>query len=187
MTTETATPVENPFIARLLKLDAGQRAELRRALQLDDPSLHPPIFRYVEPFVAGQSNTGRRAHYLVASLFGMIEKELGAEERRPRITLAKAIRRYDLKTRSDSGEEISPMERRFLALLDSDNEELPHRLRQTLRMLTSGQDRITQPLDWADLLEGLKSWNSDYRTTQTKWARDFYQSNNDSKSEEETK
>jgi CRISPR system Cascade subunit CasB len=187
MTTETDTTPETRFVERLTRLDNGPRAELRRALLQDEPSRHAPIFRFVEPFVGGQSESRRKAYYLVAALFGMAEKDQGAEERRPRISLATAIKRYDYKTADQSDEGMSPVERRFLALLDSDQDELPHRLRQIIRMLTTGAERISQPLDWAELLRDLVGWNYDTRSTQTRWAKVFYRTQkDDNKPEEET-
>jgi CRISPR system Cascade subunit CasB len=64
-------------------------------------------------------------------------------------------------------------ERRFIALLDADSDQLPHRLRQMAALLKE------QPLDFDALLNDLLYWNSDKKRTQHVWARDFYQNLNE--------
>ena len=193
MTTDTKSSpssAESRFEASLLakaRIDSGVQAQLRRALLEDDPSQYPPIFHLVEPHIPNDSTEAvRKAYYLVASLFGLAEKEHDAEELRPRIKLAQAISRYNYKDEAgDDG--LSPTERRFLALLDADRDELPYRLRQIVRMLTTGSERISQPLDWAGLLKDLKYWNSSNRSVQTRWAKEFYRTKpNENQPEEET-
>ncbi|GAG35875.1 unnamed protein product, partial [marine sediment metagenome] len=75
-------------------------------------------------------------------------------------------------------------ERRFITLLDSDHEQLPHRLRQMIALLKD------QAIDFGGLLKGLLYWNDDRKRTQNAWARDFYRNANadtetDSKNQEE--
>jgi CRISPR system Cascade subunit CasB len=59
-------------------------------------------------------------------------------------------------------------ERRFIALLDSDRDQLPHRLRQMIALLKE------EVVDFDALLNGLLFWNDDQKRTQNAWARDFY-------------
>lgn len=67
-----------------------------------------------------------------------------------------------------SGQSI---ERRFTSLLDADEGQLSHRLRQMVTLLLSeGAARI----DWAELLNDLTYWNSRERYVQRRWARAFY-------------
>jgi CRISPR system Cascade subunit CasB len=174
MTTESKTTRAERFAYRLYALDNGARAELKRALLQEDPSLYPPIFRYVEPY-APESSGARKAYYLVASLFGSTEREHESEGDPPRLQFAGAVRRYEFQSKGEGGDDISSIEKRFLALLDADIDELPYRLRQIIKMITSGQYRVSQPLDWASLTDDLIRWNSPYRTSQTKWAKQFYQ------------
>jgi CRISPR system Cascade subunit CasB len=73
-----------------------------------------------------------------------------------------------------SARDKSPsIERRFITLLDSDRDQLPHRLRQVVAMLKD------YPLDFEALLTGLLYWNDDRKRTQNAWARDFYQNMKD--------
>lgn len=63
-------------------------------------------------------------------------------------------------------------ERRFIALLDADRDQLPHRLRQMVALLKE------QAIDFDALLNGLLYWDGDQKRTQNIWARDFYRNLN---------
>ena len=63
-------------------------------------------------------------------------------------------------------------ERRFIALLDADRDQLPHRLRQIIALLKE------QSIDFEALLSGLLYWDDDQKRTQNAWARDFYRNLN---------
>jgi CRISPR system Cascade subunit CasB len=60
------------------------------------------------------------------------------------------------------------MEKRFLALLDADADQLPQRLRRMCMRLRE------YPVNFASLLDGLLVWNAPGMRTQMIWARDFY-------------
>jgi CRISPR system Cascade subunit CasB len=64
-------------------------------------------------------------------------------------------------------------ERRFIALLDADQDQLPHRLRQMVALLKD------QAIDFDALLKGLLYWHDDQKRTQNAWARDFYRNIDD--------
>ena len=181
-TAEESTKPTTHFVQSLYGLGSGPRAELKRALLAEDPSLHTPIYRYVEPYLGDLTGWKRQAYYLVATLFGFCEKE---DEKRPRVELPQAVRLYE-RNDQPPGDEMSSVEKRFLALLDSDTDELPYRLRQTVRMITTGAARIAQPLDWNQLLTDLLKWHYSNRTTQTKWARNYYLTTSKDKNEEDT-
>lgn len=184
MTLETQPSREEQFVSSLFRLGSGPRAELKRALQQEDPGRHTAIFRYVEPFVPRDGRYGGRdAYYLVAALFGLVEKDDTRED--SRVSLAKAVRQYELGGEA-GGDEVSATEKRFLALLDADDDELPHRLRQMVKMVTSGSNRVHQQLDWQKLLTDLTRWNHPARRTQTDWAREFYNTQDQNQAEEET-
>ena len=59
-------------------------------------------------------------------------------------------------------------ERRFITLLDSDGDQLPHHLRQMIALLKD------QSIDFDALLTDLLFWNDDQKQTQNAWARGFY-------------
>jgi len=67
-----------------------------------------------------------------------------------------------------SGQSI---ERRFSSLLDADEGQLSHRLRQIVTLLLS---EGTARIHWPQLLNDLTYWNSRERYVQQRWARAFY-------------
>lgn len=154
------------FIAWLKDLNAKDtkvRAVLRRSLAFD-PGTFPPAYPYVEPFVRDQDNFLRREMlYLVAGLWAAHWRE--GRTGGP-MSIGKACAAYQTASNSTS------TERRFIALLDADRDQLPHRLRQMVALLKE------QPIDFDALLTGLLYWNDDQKRTQNAWARDFYRNMN---------
>uniref|UniRef100_A0A7C5REU3 Type I-E CRISPR-associated protein Cse2/CasB n=1 Tax=Thermus caliditerrae TaxID=1330700 RepID=A0A7C5REU3_9DEIN len=147
------------FIGRLEKLKEQKvwtraRAVLRRSLAFD-PGVYPPAMPFVEPWVR-EEGWVREAHYLVAALYALLD---GAHvEGR---TLARALREARERRGSES------LERRFLALLDADRDQLPHRLRQAAGLVEGG-------VDFVQLLRDLRHWFHPDRWVQARWAREFY-------------
>lgn len=76
------------------------------------------------------------------------------------------------------------IEGRFVALLDANEEELPYRLRQMVRLLKT-EDGIR--IHWAELLRDLLAWNRERKPVQQKWARAFYRAVSRETAEEEVK
>lgn len=83
------------------------------------------------------------------------------------MTIGKACAAYYAESGSTS------TERRFITLLDSDSDEVPHRLRQMFALIKE------YPIDFDALLTGLLHWNDDRKRTQNAWARDFYRNMKD--------
>lgn len=151
------------------KKDTKVRAVLRRSLAFD-PGTFVPAYPYVEPFVKGESDSWRREmHYLVAGLWGTHWREGHPASL---MTIGKACAVYQAASGSAS------VERRFITLLDSDSDQLPHHLRQMIALLKD------QSIDFDALLTGLVFWNDDQKRTQNAWAQDFYR-NLDDKTEEQ--
>jgi len=156
------------FVAFLRRLDRKALAELRRSLAFD-PGTYPRVFPYVEPFISRESE--RRSFYLLAGLFalhpdggGSLGTDSGSATRK-RTSLGEVVAQlYAQRDRSRS------IEQRFITLLDADQDQLPHRLRQMISLLKAEQI----PVDWGQLLGDLLYWASERRTVQQRWARDFY-------------
>ncbi len=147
------------WLESLNKKDTKVRAVLKRSLAFD-PGTHVPAYPYVEPFLQGAEWPWRRTvHYLVAGLWAAHWRE-GRE--RTGIPLGRAAAIHQVSSGSIS------TENRFITLLDADEDQLPHRLRQIAALLKE------QPLDFEHLLVGLLRWNDDSKRTQNDWARDFY-------------
>jgi len=155
------------FIERLEGLSEKNtkvRAVLRRSLAFN-PGQYVPAYPYVEPLVKDEGSSWRREiFYLVASLWAAHWREDRSGER---ISLGKACAAYQMASGSTS------TERRFIALLDADRDQLPHRLRQMIALLKE------QSIDFGALLNGLLKWNDDQKPTQNTWARDFYRNMKD--------
>lgn len=147
------------WLEQLNEKNTKVRAVLRRSLTFD-PGLFVPAYPYVEPFIKDEDNSWRRRmYYLVAGLWAAHWRE---DQNGQPISLGKACAMHQSTSGSASTES------RFIALLDADQEQLPHRLRQMVSLLKE------QVIDFDDLLTRLLYWNDDLKRTQNGWARDFY-------------
>ena len=156
------------FVERLERLKAQKawtpaRAALRRSLAFP-PGAYPKAMPYVEPFVR-EEGWKREAHYLVAALYALKD----GEHQKGR-TLARALR--EKAQGSDS------VEKRFLALLDADRDQIAFRLRQAVGLVEGG-------LDFAQLLDDLLRWFGPERRVQARWAKEFYGVSEEAKEEVE--
>ena len=162
------------FIERLEGLnekDTKVRAVLRRSLAFD-PGQYVPAYPYVEPVVKDESSSWRREmYYLVAGLWAAHWRE--GRSGSP-MTIGKACATHQATSGSTS------TERRFITLLDSDSDQLPHHLRQMVALLKD------QLIDFEALLKDLVYWNNDQKRTQNAWARDFYRNLQDDTETEPT-
>ncbi len=158
------------FVNRLVQLaaleDRAALSALRRSLAFA-PGTYPPSFPYVEPWTAGLKDSARHAFYLGAGLFAHNRKHGEGH------TIAKALARAKKARDSES------IEKRFLALLDAEEDELGYKLRQIVFLLGE------QPLDWAQLIFDVAHWNSDTRWVQVKWAKEFYGVGEETEKEEQ--
>lgn len=160
------------WLEGLNEKDSKVRAVLRRSLAFD-PGSFPQSFPYVEPFVRFEDNSWRREMlYLVAGLWAAHWREGRGTEK---ISIGKACVAHQVASKSTS------TERRFIALLDSDRDQLPHRLRQMVALLKE------YDLDFEALLKGLLYWNGERKRTQNDWARDYYGSVKDGTTDTELK
>ncbi|GAB6194356.1 type I-E CRISPR-associated protein Cse2/CasB [Desulfocastanea catecholica] len=147
------------WLEGLNEKDTKVRAVLRRSLAFA-PGLFVPAYPYVEPFIKRENNSWRREmFYLVAGLWAAHSRE--GLKGQP-TSLGKACAAYQASSGSTS------TENRFITLLDADQDQLPHRLRQMMALLKE------QAIDFEDLLTKLLDWNDEQKRTQTGWARDFY-------------
>jgi CRISPR system Cascade subunit CasB len=139
--------------------DTKVRAVLHRSLSFD-PGSFPPAFTYVEPFLKDETCPWQRnAFYLVAGLWAAHWRNGRKGKPRP---IGKACAEYLRQSKSAS------VERRFITLLDSDRDQLPHRLRHMIALLTD------QTIEFEELLNGLLRWGDERMPVQNEWARDFY-------------
>lgn len=149
------------WLEKLNEKDTRVRAVLRRSLAFE-PGSFVPAFPYVEPFLNEADAVWRRkVHYLVAGLWAVHWRE--GRQGQP-VSIGKASAAHMAASGSTS------TERRFIALLDADSDQLPNRIRQMVALLKDF------PIDFNLLLKGLLYWHNEQKRTQGAWARDFYQS-----------
>lgn len=170
---------ETHFVNHLVESrnDRGIMAALRRGLGRT-PGTVTAMYPYVIPWVKREAEA---RHFLVASLFAAGPKHCRAETKGPSYSVGWAMRHAldpDKKVAEAS------MERRFLALLDSDSDELPQRLARILPFLNKKEGTY---LDYVQLLGDLRKWESPYRTVQKKWALDFWTTSGNSRDQSQKK
>lgn len=152
-------------LTNLAQSNRGALAALRRSLSFE-PGNYPAAFPYVERFVGQERHARdpfRKALYLVAGLFARHPVQ------RPGQSLAAALGK--LRVQRDS----ASIEKRFVALLAADPENLPDHLRQAVSLLAAEDI----PMDYAKLLNDLGCWLDLYAherldDIRQRWARDFY-------------
>jgi CRISPR system Cascade subunit CasB len=155
---ERARGPEERFAAFLRRLDEsgdrGALAALRRGLgRPHDPN----VLRLVVPHLPqGEKQAWKHeAYYLTASLFALHPERGGSGN------MGDVFRQM--------GDNESS-EKRFVALLDSHPEDLPHRLRQAVSLAKSKGVAI----DWLRLLNDLIWWRSESHSVQSAWARSHW-------------
>jgi CRISPR system Cascade subunit CasB len=147
-------------------------ANLRRGLG-KKPGTTMEMFPYINDKIPPTKKES--AYFLVASLFGFYPD---AEEIKGNLGISLSI--LETKTqvqRNDSSEDKkqSSVERRFVALLNAKEEDLPNHLRQIIGLLKSKEI----PINWYQLLSDVKFWSSEGNyNTQRQWAKSFWQKQN---------
>jgi CRISPR system Cascade subunit CasB len=155
------------FVQHLQTLDKNDRgaiAALRRSLGFA-PGTYPPAYPAVERFAVKGDDTPwqRQALYLAAGLFAMHPHHAAGQ------SLATVLARVMKKRDSAS------IEKRFVALLATEAEELPDHLRQIVSLLAAERAAI----DYGELLGDLSTWlqpraHEPRDWLRQRWARAFY-------------
>lgn len=146
-------------LAERSREESKVRAVLKRSLAFD-PGVYSAAFPYVEHRLKSDDGEWKRkVYYLVAGLWAMHWRDRSGGMQ----SIASACRM--LYWASDQSPSI---ERRFIALIDSDEEQLPYRLRQMTALLKEYE------IDFNNLSKDLLSWNHPDKFIQIRWAREFY-------------
>jgi CRISPR system Cascade subunit CasB len=147
------------FIAHLESFrDKGERralASLRRGAG-SSPGAVASMYPHILPWVPRQRWMEDTA-YIIGSLFALHPQPGGVGN------MGKAL--SAIPKQSDS------LEKRFVALLNSHHDDLPHYLRQAVSLLKSSEI----PVDWRQLLKDMLHWEHESRFVQQQWAREFWQ------------
>lgn len=138
---------------------ANLRYALRDRLHADYPVGH--VFPALTDGCLTESEERNEWRTLVAGLFGYAHDEV---KDRKGISLGAASRELYDHRQNDS------LERRFMAMLNSDTEHLPGYLRQTVSLLKAEDIG----LDWTILLNDVCHWDLPGKPVQKRWTRDYY-------------
>ena len=161
--TITVDPIaEDRFIGYLKSLEKPPKnraalAHLRRGLG-KPPKSAMEMFPYLGQFLSHETKQNyENAVFIVAALFAYYP---GAQSNVG--NLGASLRK--MKDDSDS------IEKRFVALLNAEAEDLPYYLRQIIGLLKSKEIAV----NWGRLFKDVQNWNSDKRFVQQKWAEQFW-------------
>lgn len=153
------------YLQSLAERDRAAMAHLRRSLSFE-PGADPKVYPYVERFVARESHANdahRLALYLTAGLFAVHQLHGNS-------SFATAYGDMFRQRESDS------VEKRFIALLGADADNIANYLRQAVSLLKA--DAIA--FNHAKLLRDLSQWLNPNLLSERRdslrqqWARDFY-------------
>lgn len=166
---------EHAFTSYLASLVRDERrdalAALRRGLG-KRPGQAAEMFPYIVPWLSDSMSLTRQADYfLVASLFASHQiswpaADVGATGGYTGgwTNMGASFRRLNAAASSDS------IEKRFVALLNAEREDLPQHLRHAVSLLRAHD----VPVDWARLLSDLAGWGREDRRVQRAWAQAFW-------------
>lgn len=171
-TVSAETEKEERLITELKKWRDGKNraalAHLRRGLG-KPPKTAMEMFPYLGQFLSFDTKPRyENAVFIVAALFAYYPDappnagNLGASLRQ-------------LKDESDG------IEKRFVALLNADEEDLPYYLRQIIGLLKSKEVAV----NWQRLFKDVQNWNGDKRFIQQSWARSFWGNYDDKKQDKQ--
>lgn len=134
-------------------------ANLRRGLG-KPPKTVMEMYPYLGQFLSHEPKPRyETAVFIVAALFAYYPDAPGNAG-----NLGDSIRR--MKDDSDS----KSIEKRFVALLNAEAEDLPYYLRQIIGLLKSKEIAV----NWNQLFRDVKNWDDDKRYVQNAWARSFW-------------
>lgn len=156
--------LDKKFVSRLEKYvkddERAALAHLRRGLGKDAWAA-TEMFPYVAGWTKNLSRRYEDAYFLVATMIGLYPKESWKSEDKYN-NLGKSL--------SFLKDESGSIEKRFVALLNSDEEDLSKHLRQIVSLLKSKD----APINWFQLLKDIKYWSNENRSVQRSWAKGFW-------------
>lgn len=137
--------------------DRAALAHLRRGLG-KPPKTAMEMFPYLGQFLSHDTKQNyENTVFIVAALFAYY-----SDAKHTKGNLGASLR--ELSEKSDS------IEKRFVALLNAEAEDLPYYLRQIIGLLKSNDVAV----NWERLFKDVQYWNSDQRFVQQKWAEQFW-------------
>jgi CRISPR type I-E-associated protein CasB/Cse2 len=144
------------FLKRLSDLNIGERARLKRCAG-QTLSESREVFLFSRLLPNGVSKNQEAIYFLIATLYPMAENTGEGD-------FGTSLR----KVKNENNHK--GLDKRVQVLLDSDEIQLPFRLRQLIHLIKSKQVKV----NWQNLLEDLLWWNSQERAVQRRWARNYF-------------
>lgn len=152
------------FIGHLEKLvgqeDRATLARLRHSLAFE-PGEYVHAFPFVERFTIDLREERRKLYFLVAGLFATHPES----SKDPKENLGRTLKRLYV-----AQDESPSTEKRFLALLEADDDQLPEHLRHLVNLLKAKGFAV----NWERLLQDLINRHYDQDETKKRWAQSFY-------------
>ena len=159
------------WLASLVK-DKAAMATLRHGLG-KPPGTFYQMDKYVLKFLGGESEESYYPpYYLIASLFAFWHQGRDSVEPNPPVNFGDSLRLLvDKEAVSSNRDEAEKrIEKRLVALLNCHYDDLSEHLRHLISLLKSKDI----PVNWAQLLRDIKSWNREDHVVQKTWARSFW-------------
>ena len=132
------------------------------------PGATPQMYPYVAPYLPPEARPEEEdAYFLIAALFAWHQIDWAPGEGRKGVeTNFGASFRWLADTMGSEG-----IERRFVALLGAQREDLPEHLRHAVGLLRSKGIAV----NWVQLLRDVLRWEQAERVVQSAWARTYWQ------------
>ena len=166
------------FVKRLYKLDAGERARLKRNAGTAMEKSHNVMGLFYKKLLYDRTlrDYQENTYFLVATLFAL-EKKLkknqeGDEEKmskRPD-NFGKSLGKIRWRANAKKENSAKGLDTRFERLLDADEQQLPYYMRREILFLFNNGGSV----DWVMLLKDLLNWHHPNRYIRRKWARDYF-------------
>lgn len=145
------------FFDRLNKLDAGDRARLKRSAGKPLSEARDSLGLFYRLLPPGVYPGQEELYFLIATLYPLADAGTNGN-------LGDALRR------AAADHNTKGVNRRIEILLDADASQLAFRLRQAIRFLKSNEVSV----NWPQLLEDVLRWNHPTRYVQKEWARAYF-------------
>lgn len=166
----TSLPRDEAFIQSLLRRTQGDgpdnrasRAALRRGLG-KAPGEAPEVFPYVVPWLGTDPRRREEwAYYLVAALLASHPVSWPGDAYRTNLGAS-------LRWACDRRSSPAAVERRFVATLNADADDLSDHLRHAVSLCRAEE----VPVNWLQLLRDIRDWDRDDRVVQRRWAGAFW-------------
>jgi len=157
-------------LANESKRDRGALAGLRKGLA-EPKGWHPASSMVIDRAIGNLDlyDSHRDVLNMTAALFS-IHPNIRRPEGRWGTSLLASLSQLQVSLGRTSEEDRQALDRRVMALLNADQEDVFHHLRHLIRLFRNAEVAI----DWTQLAYDLNRWSSPERSVQRRWARDWW-------------